>query len=258
MRLRHLALMLALSASFSDAQAGSDDATLLKQARDKYDAPFDRSLKSFDCSVDFDWKRHWTETYRVGDEGTDEEIKQFVQPIHNRVAVTREDAVVSPVQTEEQDKKLGTAAMAEGLLQHAIRFSLRTWLDASNNLLLPQTGTPVHFTTNAQGYKLGFQVQDSGVEMMLSRTMALQSMGIKGSDSDRQAFAFEPGPQGLLVRAWIMGEDGNFKPGNRLIFEYSYQTVNGFELPRQVALIRESHHEVWRYALSDCKVTVNK
>ena len=51
-----------------------------------------------------------------------------------------------------------------------------------------------------------------------------------------------------------MGEDGNSEPGNRLIFTYSYQTVDGVNLPEHVTVIIESHHEVWRYTLSNCIV----
>ena len=55
-----------------------------------------------------------------------------------------------------------------------------------------------------------------------------------------------------------MTEDGNSDPGHRLIFTYTYQTVDGVQLPEQVAVIRESHHEVWRYRLSDCIVKTSK
>jgi hypothetical protein len=51
-----------------------------------------------------------------------------------------------------------------------------------------------------------------------------------------------------------MGEDGNFVPGNRLIYTFTYQTVDGMQLPEHVVVTRESHHEVWRYTLTDCKV----
>jgi hypothetical protein len=230
----------------------------LDEVRDKYDAPFNRNLQSFDCAVDFDWKQHWADTYRVGDEGTDKEIETFIQPIHNRVTVTREDAIVSSGMTEEQEHKLPRGGMAEGLLQHAVRFSLRTWLVASNNALLPVKGTPVHFESSTSGYKIEYKIKTFDVAMMLTPAMGLQSMGVKGSDADRQEFEFHPGPQGFLLGSWTMGEDGNFKQGNRLIFTYTYQTVDGFQIPAHMVVNRESHHEVWRYGLSDCIVKSNK
>src|ERR1700760_2294179 len=140
MRFLYLILAFSLCAPFCHAQGIPDDATFLKQGRAKYDAPFERNLQSFDCAVEFNWKQHFTEVVRLGDEGTDEEIAKFIQPIHNRVTVTRDDAVVSSAMTEEQENKLPHGGMAEGLLKHSVRFSLRTWLVASNNAVLPSTG----------------------------------------------------------------------------------------------------------------------
>jgi hypothetical protein len=258
MRILSAMIAFCLYTSLCSAQSTSEDALLLRQARSKYDSPFERNLKSFDCRVDFNWRKHWAETIRVGDEGTDDEIEKFIQPIPNRVTVTREDAVMSSSMTEEQEHKLPHGGMAEGLLKHATRFSLRTWLVASNNTLLPSTGTPVHFESSNSGYKLAFKIQTFHVAMMLTRDMGLQSMAAQSSDSDRQEFEFHPGPQGFLLGSWTMGENGNFKDGNRLVFNYTYQTVGGFQIPAQVVVNRESHHEIWRYALSDCKVTTEK
>jgi len=258
MRIPAAIIAFCLCTSLCSAQSTGDEAALLQQTRSKYDAPFERNLKSFDCAVDFNWKKHWAETYRVGDEGTDDEIEKFIQPIHNRVTVTHDDAVMSSGMTEEQEHNLPRGGMAEGLLKHAVRFSLRTWLVASNNALLPSTGTPVHFESSTSGYKLELKIQTFDVAMMLTPDMSLQSMAAKGSDSDRQEFEFHPGPQGFLLGSWTMGEDGNFKDGNRLLFNYSYQTVGGFQIPAQGVVNRESHHEVWHYTLSDCKVTTDK
>jgi hypothetical protein len=251
------AIPLSVCAVLCHAQVVPSDAALLSQARAAYDAPFDRGLKSFDCAVDFNWKQHWADTYRVGDEGTDDEIETFIQPIRNRVTVTREDAIVSSGMTDEQEAKLPHGGMAEGLLKHSVRFSLRTWLVAGNNALLPPTGTPVHFEPLTFGYQAEYKIKTFDVVMMLRRDMSLQSMGVKGSDGDRQELDFHPGPQGLLLGSWTMGEDGDFKPGNRLIFTYTYQTVDGFQIPAHMVVNRESHHEVWRYTLTDCKVKTN-
>ena len=240
------------------AQVAPSDAALLSQARGAYDAPFERGLKSFDCAVDFNWKQHWADTYRLGDEGTDEEIETSIQPIRNRVTVTRTDAIVSSGMTDEQLTKLPHGGMAESLLQHAVQLSLRNWLIASNNALLPPAGTPVHFEPLAAGYNLELKIKTFDVEMMLTRDMNLKSMGVRGSDGDRQELDFHPGPHGFDLSSWTMGENGDFKAGNRLIFTYTYQVVDGFQIPAHIVVNRESHHEVWRYTLTDCKVTTDK
>lgn len=88
------------------------------QAREKYDAPFNRNLQSFDCAVDFSWKEHFTETTRVGDEGTDEELEKVFQPIRNRVMVTRQNVTVTSGLTDDAIGNLPHGGMAEFLLEH--------------------------------------------------------------------------------------------------------------------------------------------
>lgn len=81
-----LALVFVLCITFCHAQATNDNATFLKQARERYDAPFGRGLQSFSCTVEFNWKQHFKEAVRVGDEGTDDEIAKLIQPIRTRVS----------------------------------------------------------------------------------------------------------------------------------------------------------------------------
>jgi len=258
MRFFYSALVFSLCAAFCHAQTATDDATFLKQARAKYDAPFERNLQSLSCAVEFNWKQHFTEAVRVGDEGTDEEIANLIQPIRTRVTVNRQNAAVSSGMTEDEERRLPHGGMAEGLLEHAVQFSLNSWLLASNNAMLPPEGTPVHVEPSASGYKLELKIQTFDVEMLLARDMGLQSEGEKGSASDRRETDFRPGPQGLLLTSYRLGEDGDFRPGNRIILTYTYQSVGGFQLPEEVAVNRESHHEVWHYKLTDCNVQAAK
>lgn len=144
--------------------------------------------------------------------------------------------------------------MAESLLEHAVQFSLNNWLVAGNNAMLPPKGTPVHVEPFKAGCKLEFKIQTFDVEILLAPDMSLQSEAAKASTSDRRETEFHPGPQGFLLSSFTLGEDGDFRLGNRIILTYTYQTVGGFQLPEQVALNRESHHEVWHYRLTDCTV----
>jgi hypothetical protein len=258
MRFFQSTLVLSLCAAFCHAQTAADDATFLKQARAKYDAPFERGLQSFNCAVEFNWKQHFTEAVRVGDEGTDEEIAKLIQPINTRVTVAQQNAAVSSGMTEDEEHKLPHGGMAEGLLEHAVQFSLNHWLVASNVAMLPQEGTPVHVEPSKSGYKLELKIQTFDVEMLLARDMSLQSEAAQGSASDRRETDFRPGPQGFLLASFRQGEDGDFRPGNRIILTYTYQSVGGFQLPEQVAINRESHHEVWHYKLTDCNVQTAK
>jgi hypothetical protein len=60
------------------------------------------------------------------------------------------------------------------------------------------------------------------------------------------------------MTSYRLGEDGDFAPGNRIILTYTYQNVGGFQLPEQVSINRESHHEVWHYKLTSCTVQTTK
>ena len=258
MNIYRVSIVFWFCAMLCHAQATKTDPALLTQAREKYDAPFKRNLQSFDCAVDFSWKQHFTETTRVGDEGTDEELEKLFQPIRNRVVVTQQNVTVSSGLTDEAIGKLPHGGMAEFLLEHAVQKSLYMWLPASTNTILPDSSTPVSFQQSSSGYKLAFKMQGSDAEMVLSPDMRLQGAAAKADPADHFETLFTPGQKGFLLTSWTMGEDGNTEPGHRLIFTYSYQNVDGVELPEHVAIIRESHHEVWRYTLSGCSVKTSK
>jgi len=258
MQIYRASIVFCFCTMFCHSQATKTNQALLSQAREKYDAPFNRNLQSFDCAVDFSWKQHFTETTRLGDEGTDEELEKIFQPIRNRVAVTRQTVTASSGLTDEAISKLPHGGMAELLLEHAVQKSLYNWLAPSMNTLLPDPATPVHFEQSSYGYKLAFKMQAFDVEMVLAPDMRLQGATARGSQSDHFETVFAPGPHGFLLTSWTIGEDGNSELGHRLIFTYTYQTVDGVQLPEHVAIIRESHHEVWRYRLSDCTVKASE
>jgi len=241
------------------AQDTKSDQTLLSQAREKYDAPFNRNLQSFDCAVDFSWKEHFTETTRVGDEGTDQELETIFQPIRNRVVVTRQNATVSSGLTDDEISKLPHGGMAELLLEHAVQKGLSNWLPSSTNVMLPPPDTTASFKQSKSGYKLTVKLGFVEIEMGFASDMRLQSSSVNaGSQSNYYETSFVPGPQGFLLASWTMGEDGNFSRGHRLLYTYTYQTIDGVQIPEHVAVIRESHHEVWRYTLSDCSAKSGK
>jgi hypothetical protein len=91
MRLFYLTLAFRLCAVFCHVQTAINDATVLKQTRAKYDVPFERNLHSFSCAVEFNWKQHFTEAVRLGDEGTDEEIAKLMSLIMSTHGVPLQD-----------------------------------------------------------------------------------------------------------------------------------------------------------------------
>jgi hypothetical protein len=254
MRIYRALIVICFCAVICEARAADTDQALLKELRAKYDAPFARNLQSFDCAVNFSWKQHFTETFRVGDEGTDEELQNIFQPIKTRVTVSAQNVAVSAGMSEDAVTKLPHGGMAELLLEHAVQKSLGTWQLVAANVLLPDPSTPVAIVKTAAGYKLDYKVQDAAVEMLLASDMRLQRATLNGDEASHFEMSFMTGRQGFLLASWTLGEDGNWAPGHRLIFTYTYQDVGGVMLPKNVVVNRESHHEVWRYSLSDCMV----
>jgi hypothetical protein len=62
MRQLSLSIVLFSACVPAFAQSQQSDETLLAKTRALYDAPFTRTLVSFDCAVQFDWKNHFVET----------------------------------------------------------------------------------------------------------------------------------------------------------------------------------------------------
>jgi hypothetical protein len=259
MRIYSASIVFCFCAMLCQAQTAKIDPDFLTQIREKYDAPFNRNLQSFDCAVDFRWKEHFTETTRVGDEGTDEELEKIFQPIRNRVVVTRQNATVSSGFTDDAISKLPHGGMAEFLLEHAVQKALSSWLRSSTNSMLPPPDTTATLKQSKSGYELSVKLGSIDIGMVLTPDMRLRSSSLKaGAQSNHFETSFETGPQGFLLTSLTTSEDGNWGRGHHLIYTYTYQTVEGVQLPEQVAVIRESHHEVWRFRLSDCSLKIIK
>ena len=69
--------------------------------------------------------------------------------------------------------------------------------------------------------------------------MRLQSATLKRPQSTGFETSFVPGRQGFLLTTLIRCQKGNSERGHRLIFTYTYQTLNGVELPEYVAVIKK-------------------
>ncbi len=252
-----LSAPLLFAALYAPAQSAETGTATLQRARHLQDAPFARGLQSFTCAVDFSWPQHFKETPRVGDEGTDEQIRTLIQPIKTRVTVTSRAAVPASNLNETEEQHLPHGGMAEGLLKHAVEFSLNQWLMAANNALLPAE-SPVTADISSTAVQLHFTMQGAKAQALLTPDLRLQRLNAEGNDGDRLETNFMPGPNGFLLTSLAVGEDGNFTAGNRIVATYTYKAVTGFQLPAQVVLSRESHHEVWRYKLTGCSVVTSK
>jgi hypothetical protein len=88
-------------------QTGTADEALLVKTRALYDAPFSRGLVSFDCAVEFDWRKHFLDFLGTMPPAAIP-IADRLQAIGHRVFVDRNGAIASAIPTTPDLKALTT------------------------------------------------------------------------------------------------------------------------------------------------------
>lgn len=96
---------------------------MLSKARDLYDAPFTRQLVSFDCSVRFDWKKHFIDTVGVVPAAAIPTVNRL-QMLPHRVFVDRSGAVVSEIPRASDLSGTPRAAELEAAFQAMVSSGL--------------------------------------------------------------------------------------------------------------------------------------
>ena len=89
-----LLFILLCPCALAVAQAPESDDQLMSKARAAYDAPFTRNLAAFDCTVQFDWKEHFTEMFGTLPPPA-MSVAEKLQAVTHRVSVDHAHAVVS-------------------------------------------------------------------------------------------------------------------------------------------------------------------
>jgi hypothetical protein len=208
------------------AQSKESDDVLLAKTRALYDAPFTRSLVSFDCAVRFDWKGHFMETLGQVPPAAIPTLEQL-QAIQHRVFVDRSGAVVSEVPQATDLTGVTHGADLERGLQAMISSGLNAWLPFSTNVILPLKPT-----------KFSFQKEDTDYKLTMSGTNATE---------------FIDGPGGYLLKSVKTTSDIGSDVKWESTFGYAYKDVQGFQLPAVLAVTQQATPETWRYSLNDCK-----
>src|ERR1700687_4274495 len=128
-------VMFCLCAPASSQPTASDEA-LLAKTRALYDAPFSRGLVSFDCAVEFDWRKHFVDLFGTIPPAAVPAIERL-QTIQHRVFVDRSGAVVSVISKTQDLTGVAHAAELEQGLQTMVSGGLNGWLPFSTNVILP-------------------------------------------------------------------------------------------------------------------------
>lgn len=237
-------------ASMAQQPPESDEA-LLAKTRALYDAPFTRNLVSFDCAVQFDWKKHFAE-FSENLPPAAISTAERLQGIQHRVFIDRSGATVSaqPKAPDLSDNQ--AAAQLEVALNAMITQGLNAWLPFCTNVILPVGPTKYKFEKLDSGYKLTMNGPGVNATILLDSDLRVTSGVVQSPQDLRFTTEFGPGPDGLLLASVKTGSTTGDTNGEAR-FAYTYQTMEEFQLPLEVT-VSPSMNKPWQYALADCKV----
>jgi len=230
-----------------------DDEALLAKARALYDAPFTRNLVFFDCEVQFDWKKHFLEfTKEIPPNGL--QMVARLQNVQHRVRVDRSGAVVSAVPKAPDFADSPAAAKLEQVFDGMVSGGLSAWLPSSMGEILPMAPTKY---ASSHRYRLQAKHAWAGC-----RWNALAATRFAGDERVMQlpqpmrfATEFIGGPSGYVLESVKTGSTSDASAAGEAGFSFTYQTVQGFQLPSLVT-VTPSTTEPWHYSLTGCKVVV--
>lgn len=233
------------------SQSTISDEEFLKKTRALYDAPFTRGLVSFDCEVQFDWKKHFVDL--LGTVPTNAvPLVERLQTISHRVFMDRSGAVVSVIPKAPDLTGVAHATELEQDYQAIVSSGLNAWLPFGTNVILPVQPTKFSFSKSDVGYKLAMEGPSVAATLLLKEDLRITSVVSPLPQPLRFTSEFIDGPNGYLLQSVRVGDLADTSTGTQNTFVYTYQLVSGFQLPAEVVVTHETS-ESWRYSLTDCK-----
>jgi hypothetical protein len=230
------------------AKSPSDAAVLLAKTKALYDTPFRSGLVSFSCAIDFDFAKHLKSNF--GDAArTDSAIAQLLEPIRYRVFVDHSGATISAQPKLPDFSQLPIAAQLEESNRSLIQTGLSNWVPYAYGEVLPIAPTNYQFDKTATGYNLSMDGQGITGKLILDRDLRLREGVIDASQHIEITTKFVVAPNGLVLAA----SSTNTDHAGVARFTYTYQVVDGFQLPQHVELASEQNKMTMNYTLTDCK-----
>jgi hypothetical protein len=232
------------------AQTIAADEALLTKTRALYDAPFRRNLVSFDCAVQFDWKKHFVDFLGAVPPAAVPTAERL-QTVEHRVFIDRSGAVVSAIPKAPDLTRVAHAPELEQALNAMVSGGLNAWLPFSTNVILPVGPTKFNIQKIDPGYKLVMNGPGVAATLLLDKDMRLTSVVSTLPQHMRFTTEFTVGPDGFLLGSLKTGDTSDAEI-REATFAFTYQTVQGFQLPG-VVTVTPSTSESWQYALTNCK-----
>ncbi len=230
------------------AKSPSDAEGLLSKTKALYDNPFLSGLISFSCSVDFDFAQHLKSNFGENAR-TDSPIAQLLKPIRYQIFVDHSGATVSAQPKLPDFSQLPLAAQLEESNRNLIQTGLSNWVPYAFGEVLPIGPTNYQFEKAATGYKLTMDGQGITGKLVLDQDLHLVRGIIDTSQHIEITTKFISASNGLVLAASSTDTD-HYGVAR---FTYTYQAVDGFQVPQRVWLTSEQDKMKLNYTLTDCK-----
>ena len=249
------AIVLVFSCISAMAQENSkaESEELTGRARSLYDAPFTRGLISFDCEVQFDWNKHFNDLFGSVPPNAHSLVYR-VKTVSHRVLVDRTRATLTSLASQAKLEDVAHAAELEQGFIAIATSGLNAWLPASTNVLLPVTPTKSMWETTGAGYKLKMTGPGVDGQLLLSEDLRLTSGVTTLPQPMRFSTEFKSDPNGFLLKSVKTGSTSDPSAASEASFAYTYQPVQGFQIPLQITVIAATA-ETWQYSLRDCRIS---
>ena len=230
------------------AKSPADAEGLLAKTKALYDTPFQSGLINFSCAIDFDFAQHLKSNFGEAAR-TDSPIAQLLKPIRYRIFVTHSGATISAQPKLPDFSQSPLAAQLEESNRDLMQVGLNNWVPYAYGEVLPIGPTNYQFEETATGYNLSMDGQGITGKLILDHDLRLVSGILDTSQHIEITTKFVSASKGLVLVASSADTDH----AGTVSFTYTYQVVDGFQLPQRVGLTSEQNKMTLNYTLTDCK-----
>lgn len=230
------------------AKSSSDAEVLLAKTKALYDTPFRSGLISFSCAIEFDFAKNLKSNFGEAAR-TDSPIAQLLEPIKYLVFVDHSGATISAKTKLPEFTQLPIAAQLEESNRYLIQTGLSNWVPYAYGEVLPIPPTNYQFEKTATGYNLSMDGQGITGKLILDPDLRLRQGVVETSQHIEITTKFVDAPNGLVLAASSTDTDH----AGVARFTYTYQAVDGFQLPQHVGVASEQNKMTLNYTLTDCK-----